>query len=79
MVTNSSSAQIDLYREVLTILVQVGYDTLIVLPLRKCSRQIRAIASTVSITPPTARFIKPGSASGQLRGVNFRGTKLHAE
>lgn len=66
MVTNSSSAQIDLYREVLTILVQVDYDTLIVLPLRKCSRQIRAIASTVSITPQP-----PASSSRAAHEANY--------
>src|SRR5215217_2178697 len=48
--------------------------SLIVLPLRKCSRRIRPIVSTVSI-PPTARFESKRAA----HQPNLQGSKLHAE
>src|SRR4051812_26546772 len=45
--------------------------SLIVLPLRKCSRRIRPIVSTVSI-PPTARSeSKRAAQQANLQGVNF--------
>ena len=59
--------------------------SLIVLPLMKCSRRIRAIVSTVSIPNHLLRF-KAGSATDQPVGGQFwtpiprlRGSKLHAE
>src|SRR5437588_448726 len=59
--------------------------SLIVLPLIKCSRRIRAIVSTTSIPHHLLRS-KAGSATGQPIGGQFwkpipqlRGSKLHAE
>src|SRR5207302_5974421 len=45
--------------------------SLIVLPLRKCSRRIRPIVSTVSIPPTTCFESKQAAHQAQREGVNF--------
>src|SRR6202050_850413 len=45
--------------------------SLIVLPLKKCSRRIRPIVSTVSIPPTTCFESKQAAYQAQLQGVNF--------
>src|SRR5215468_5408987 len=45
--------------------------SLMVLPLRKCSRRIRPIVSTVSIPHPPASNRKRAAHQANLQGVNF--------
>src|SRR5690606_23286877 len=68
--SNEVSPDLSTFRTVFRDTFRSRAISLIVLPLMKCSRRIRAIVSTISI-PDHLLHDKAGSATANLQGVNF--------